>query len=308
MKRYGEAATREALANDCYIREYFGSYRIVSADHETLGYIVGDLFSKLWKERTIVRTKVEGTFCYYSFNWDMVAARARDSMTETFQVLEKSGVICDLKITNIPAAQEATQTKETKIEEGNTMKKYYTDPSTGLILTAVEAMQLHREGETVIVHRSKNNIVIITGAPQKQRNAGEENFEHCKHIALELEAYANGSMYRCPECGEIHQMPDNVGDKYRCPDCGTVSDFWNWDSCGIYDYFGDSILDMEYRVGSDRQYRSCKIMVACGGPNIYIDTDAAAVKLYWWTEYAEYPISYDTRDAVDAWAEEHWNC
>ena len=48
-------------------------------------------------------------------------------------------------------------------------------------------------------------------------------------------------------------------------------------------------------------------MVACGGPNIYIDTASALVKLYWWTEYAEYPLSYSARDAIDEWAEEYWN-
>jgi hypothetical protein len=30
------------------------------------------------------------------------------------------------------------------------------------------------------------------------------------------------------------------------------------------------------------------------------------VELYWWTDRASYPISYDAVDAVDEWAAEYW--
>lgn len=184
------------------------------------------------------------------------------------------------------------------------MKKYYSDPGTGCTITAAEAMQMHRNGKSVVIHYAPQHIRIIPGAKLPKKK--DENRAHCKHIALELEAYADGNVYRCPECGEIHRLPDDVGDKYRCPDCETVNDLDNWDQLGIWDYFQD-YLDIEYRVGSDRQYRSCRIMVACGGPNIYINTASKAVELYWCTEQAEYPISYDACDAVDEWAEEYWN-
>jgi len=167
--------------------------------------------------------------------------------------------------------------------------------------SATQAMQWHREGRDVIV-----NGITVHGVKQKERNAAEENRNHCKHIAREIEAYTDGNVYRCPECDEEIRFPDNVGDKYRCPHCHNVADVDEYEQLSIWDYMSD-ILDIEYRCGSDREYRSCKIMVACGGPNIYIDTAGALVKLYWWTEYAEYPLSYEARDAIDEWAEEYWN-
>ena len=167
--------------------------------------------------------------------------------------------------------------------------------------SATQAMQWHREGRDVIV-----NGITVHGAKQKERSAAEENRQHCKRIAREAEAYANGAVHRCPECDEEIRFPDNVGDKYRCPHCHKVADVDDYEQLSIWDFLND-VYDAEYRVGSDKEYRSVKIMVACGGPNIYIDTASTLVKLYWWTEYAEYPLSYDARDAIDEWAEEYWN-
>lgn len=167
--------------------------------------------------------------------------------------------------------------------------------------SAAQAMQWHREGLDVIV-----NGITVHGAKQKGRSAADENRSLCKHIAKEAEAYAAGDVHRCPECGEEIRFPDSVGDKYRCPHCHTVADIGDYEQLSIWDYMID-ILDIDFIVSRDREYRSCKICVAWGGPNIFIDTASAYVKLYWWTEYAEYPLSYAARDAIDEWAEEYWN-
>ena len=137
-----------------------------------------------------------------------------------------------------------------------------------------------------------------------------ENREWCKSIALRLEAIAEGRMYKCPECGEF------VEDNQLFCDCGAQVDLIGdeenesepWEQVSFYDYFTDSVLDVEWRIGSDRQYRSVKIMVAYGGPNIYIDTAAHAVLLYWWTDRAEFPIDPDIVEAIDEWAKEWFNC
>lgn len=130
-----------------------------------------------------------------------------------------------------------------------------------------------------------------------------ENFAHCKHIANVLEAYADGRMYRCPECGA--EIEDNT---LFC-ECGAEVDLVNgeWEQLSVYDFFTDC-FDIEYRVDSNKEYRSVSIMIACGGPNIYIDTAEKAVLLYWWTDRARYYLSSDTVNAVDEWAEEYWNC
>lgn len=50
-------------------------------------------------------------------------------------------------------------------------------------------------------------------------------------------------------------------------------------------------LDIEYRVGSDREYRSAEVLVAFGGPNIYIDTGRSVVIGAWWGDRVEVPYT-----------------
>ena len=138
-----------------------------------------------------------------------------------------------------------------------------------------------------------------------------ENRETCERIANELENYASGNVRRCPECGEIINRTewDDVGDKFKCPECGAVVESDDLEPLSVWDYMED-VLDIEYRTTGRNadDLRSVRVMVACGGPNIYIDTASAAVELDWWGDKAEYPISYEARDAVDEWAAEMWGC
>lgn len=139
----------------------------------------------------------------------------------------------------------------------------------------------------------------------KGRNADAETRDHCKHIADTLEAYATGTIFMCPHCGEEYEIPDDVGDKFRCPECGTVEEIGEFEPLSIWDYFGD-VYDLEFRIDSSKEYRSVRIMVACGGPNIYIDTASGNVELYWWTDRARYAMTQETINAVNEWAEEYW--
>ena len=130
-----------------------------------------------------------------------------------------------------------------------------------------------------------------------------ENREHCKSIALELEAYAEGRVYRCPECST------HVQDNVLFCECGEQVDLieGEWEQCSLYDYLED-VLDIEYTIQSDRQtVKGVRLLVAFGGPNIYVDTIKKAVTLYWWTEYAEYALDTDVCDDLDEIAQEHWD-
>jgi predicted RNA-binding Zn-ribbon protein involved in translation (DUF1610 family) len=177
--------------------------------------------------------------------------------------------------------------------------------------SAAQAMQWHREGKRVTVwgvnpENESQYHVSIRGAAQHTRTAEDENRDTCRRIAQEIDAYADGGMYRCPDCGETLLLPDDVGDRYRCPHCHEVNDVDDLDQLGVWDYLSDA-FDVEYTCGSDREYRSVRIMVACGGPNIYLNTATKDVELYWWNERARYPMHYETADALDQWAEEYWN-
>jgi len=156
--------------------------------------------------------------------------------------------------------------------------------------------------------------MALAGMTQEQTN--EENRNHCKRIAEDLELYASGSAYKCPCCREVFDHDDiaeseheNAGGItcYTCPHCNEEIEESDLEAVSLYDYFEDC-LDIEYRCDAQREYRSVQIMVTCGGPNIFIDTATKQVELYWWGDRASYPISYDAVDAVDAWAEEYWGC
>lgn len=145
-------------------------------------------------------------------------------------------------------------------------------------------------------------------ANMTQEETNVANREHCRRIAEELEAYASGDIYRCPECGQhcnVEEEENENGETiYKCS-CGCVSEY-EPEQMSLYDWAED-ILDIEYRCGSDKAYRSVCVMVTWGGPNIYVDTATKQVELYWWGDRASYPISCDAAAALDDWAEEYWN-
>lgn len=168
------------------------------------------------------------------------------------------------------------------------------------------ALQWHRDGDTVQVDTlNKRGALIgsnsIEGAQQR---AIDENWEHCKHIADEIDDYCGGRVFKCPECGETFKVSDDR-EKHRCS-CGYVDDIDEFYPQSIYDYLED-VYDIEYRIGSDKELRSVQIMVACGGPNIYLDTASKQVELYWWTERASYPLSSNAVANIDEWAEEYYS-
>ena len=156
--------------------------------------------------------------------------------------------------------------------------------------------------------------MALAGMTQEQTN--EENRNHCKYIAEQVELYASGDAYRCPHCGEVFDH-DGIAESerenaasivcYTCPHCKEEIEESDLDPVSLYDFFGDC-YDIEFRCDSQKEYRSVCIMVAFGGPNIYIDTASKQVELYWWSDRASYLLSYDAVVAVDDWAEEYWNC
>ena len=137
-----------------------------------------------------------------------------------------------------------------------------------------------------------------------------ENRKHCIQIAETLEQIANGQMYRCPECGEfIHENElFHPETEYQCTCCKTWNTVNDCEQATFFDYFTDSVLDVEYRLNAERKFKSVRLMVACGGPNIFIDTGACEVQLYWWADRASCPIDPETCEAINECFEELYNC
>lgn len=79
------------------------------------------------------------------------------------------------------------------------------------------------------------------------------------------------------------------------------------DEVNMYDYFEDSILDIEYTINSDLDYVGARIMIAFGGPNIYINTNNKRVESYWGFSRAEAALSDHAVEAIDAYFEDGYN-
>ena len=70
-------------------------------------------------------------------------------------------------------------------------------------------------------------------------------------------------------------------------------------------------LDIQYIVDKDKKYLGSRVLVAFGGPNIWINTQYKEVQGYWASEkataqYYNVPSKYDA-DELDELAEEYYN-
>lgn len=123
----------------------------------------------------------------------------------------------------------------------------------------------------------------------------KENYDHCKRIALELDAIAEGKVFFTEDGYDTIEIEDDYYDT-------------ELEQFTLFDYFNDC-FDIKYTLESDRETLSgVKIMIACGGPNIYVDTNDGKVKLFWWSDYAEYDLLPDTVRAIDDTFQELFYC
>ena len=105
-----------------------------------------------------------------------------------------------------------------------------------------------------------------------------KNREYCKTVAKEIEKYAAG------------EMVDNDGNELN-----------------LYDYLND-VLDYEFTIDSQKEYKAAKIWVTLGGPNIWIDTAEKAVILAWGTDREKYPLDWDVCDEIDEIMQDIYEC
>jgi hypothetical protein len=105
-----------------------------------------------------------------------------------------------------------------------------------------------------------------------------------EHIVKDLA----GAVYTEDDVGYNDVTEDMIGEP--------IDGFW---------YLSDA-LDIEYRVGSNGSYRSALVMVAFGGPSIFIDTKTNMIEGYWWSDRASEP--YIDGIGLDEALEELYEC
>lgn len=139
-----------------------------------------------------------------------------------------------------------------------------------------------------------------------------EHNEHCKRIAETLEKYASGNYFEYD--GELYPLDseddfwntennsfylDDDGFYYYEID-GEKIDERDIEPASLWDCFDDDfIYDIDYILDRDKDLKAVRVMVACGGPNIYINTWDRRVELYWWGSNGNYDLSRELCDKIN---------
>ena len=123
-----------------------------------------------------------------------------------------------------------------------------------------------------------------------------EHTELKRHVEAIASDIHNGlEQAYCDHCDEFHEG-DFREDDTPCPNCDELMELR---LLGGHDYTQDA-LDIEYYVASDKTYLGARILVAFGGPNIWIDTKRGEVEGYWGGETARASFHDDPMAVADA--------
>lgn len=130
----------------------------------------------------------------------------------------------------------------------------------------------------------------------------DENTAHCKSIVDDLESIVNGELLT-DEYGELYDLK-------KVDKCvqGEYIERMELEYYSLYDYLERDVLDIKYLVDSRREYAGIELLVAFGGPNIYVSTISGKVELYWWGDYASWNIPGYVQDALNEFGEELFSC
>ena len=141
-----------------------------------------------------------------------------------------------------------------------------------------------------------------------------DNLKHVQNIVKDMKKYASGDFFIYN--GELFPIDRDEFAKedgclyregtYIMPDGEKIPQD-ELEIATIDDYF-DDFYDVDYVVGSDKKYKACRVLVAYGGPNIYIDTWDGQVQLEWWGEHAEAHIPNDLCEQIDEFFEMLFDC
>lgn len=103
------------------------------------------------------------------------------------------------------------------------------------------------------------------------------------------------------------ELQNHVENIARTLSEGFTDDDLNFDDepMTAFDYLQDA-LDIEYVVNGLGEYLGARVLVAFGGPNIWIDTRRSMVDGYWWQDKAS--ASFSDAIGLDDVLSELWNC
>lgn len=93
----------------------------------------------------------------------------------------------------------------------------------------------------------------------------------------------------------LSEMVKNIADTINSGQYETESE----EGCTAFDYLQDA-LDFQWITSNELEFLGARVLVAFGGPNIWIDTRRGEVEGYWWGSYAKAEIHSDPMGLNDA--------
>ena len=141
-----------------------------------------------------------------------------------------------------------------------------------------------------------------------------KNLEHVQNIVKDMADFASGDFFIYD--GDLFpidrdEFAKEKGCLYRegvyiMPDGEEIADN-ELEIATIGDYFSD-FYDVDYIINREKKYKACRVLVAFGGPNIYIDTWRQEVQLEWWSDTATADIPEELCEQIDEFFKEIYNC
>tara|TARA_R100000655_G_scaffold85403_1_gene125196 strand:+ start:234 stop:551 length:318 start_codon:yes stop_codon:yes gene_type:complete len=68
----------------------------------------------------------------------------------------------------------------------------------------------------------------------------------------------------------------------------------------------EGVYDIEWITHNDKSYKAARLMVAGGGPSIWVNLQRNVVQGYWWGDYCEHHFS--DQIGLDDYLEEIYDC
>lgn len=130
------------------------------------------------------------------------------------------------------------------------------------------------------------------------------NTEHRQYllgIAHTIRSISNGELYSLDGemVSEVEMVSLVESGEHEEDDFEQVS---------IYDYLSDVLDATYYTTGRNGEYKGVRLLLAYGGPNVYLDTYSRTLELYWWNESATVDLLPDEAEEVDAMWSELYDC
>jgi hypothetical protein len=99
-----------------------------------------------------------------------------------------------------------------------------------------------------------------------------------------------------------------IADSLTNPDWDELNEGRDIDIEGEFSAFDylEGALDIEYIVNSKGEYLGARVLVAFGGPNIWVNTRTGMVEGAWWSDRAD--ASFTDNMGLDEALSELWAC